>query len=500
MSKEQQTAAGFFVDVGSSTIKVGCSESNKPPIVETIYYDNRNIIDVTQYMDNGPDEIKIVAGSDLEYIKTAIREKTPTELAELSITSAKKPLYVWRHDRDGQLREMLILDEPSLTTQLSLEEETLIRETLSLEKPIDQNNPLIKILALKHNPKLVSFLFGDGAQFDQLHFGTLTTFIRSVVTGDSDQKVGKNYILAFGMNGCLESDVLYLVKQLGLSDQLQFEADEVARVNQIEIREGDDFRVELDTLKACASDGLFPPGSIIIGADSVGKVIDLNPETADGLWGRLDAKQVARYETLRTFGQANNWLRPLVADQAQKRNLPAEALIDEVLQTGYAPKDWYFDPHGNHENGAIYTRNKGGKWIEVPESELKTEKYDHQRKSIIRAVAWGVASAITELIPQRRPDGNIYVYGGLVGEYPYGENVGWQRVIRSVMPRNREVYLVRLSSAAVAMWITYMQQTGQHIDISQIITVKPLSGSDDRKNGSGINKALPRHLLGHRQT
>lgn len=499
MSKEQ-TPTGFFVDVGSSTIKVGRSKNNAVPEIDTIYYNNRHIIDVGPYMDNGPAEIKIVAEDDLQYIKTEIHDRSPAELAELSITSAKKPLYIWRRDKDDNLQEILILDEPSLTTQLSELEDALIRETLHLEKPIDQNNPLVKILALKHNPRLVSFLFGEGAEFNELHFGTLTTFIRSVVTGDPDQKVGKNYILAFGMNGCQESDVLSLIDKLGLSSQLEFESEEVVHHNQIEIREGDDFRVELDTLKACTNEGLFPPGSIIIAADSVGKVIDFDVRNSSRQWGRFDAKQVALYETQRTFGQANNWLRPLVADQAKQQNIPAEAIIDEVLRKGYAPTDWYFDPHGNNENGAIYTRIKGGAWIEVPELELKSKKYIDQRKKIIRAVAWGVASAITKLIPEHSGNSNIYVYGGLVGEYSYGENLGWRRVIRAVMPKDREIHLIRLSSAAVAMWVTYMQQTGQHIDISQIIITEHLSGSDERKFGSGLNKTLPRHLFRNRQT
>lgn len=481
MSKEQETS-GVFVDFGSSTIKVGSSTGNIPPSIETIYYNNRNIIGVP--LDGGWAQIKIVSGEELKHIATAIKARVPNELTALSITSAKKPVYVWRQTPDG-IQEALILDDPSLTTDPTDEEEQLIRGTLHLDKPIDPNNPLIKILALRHNPALVEYLFGQQATFEELKFGTLATFVRRVF-GDPDPRVGRNYVLAFGMNGSQETDVISLVERLGLSSQLQFEEETIVRRGPTEIQEGDDFRIELDALKAIFEEGLFPPGSIIIAADSVGKVIDLS--RGDGSWGRLDSKQVARYKTLRTFGQANNWLKPLVANQAVQRGVPPEALVDEVLRSGYAPKNWYFDPHGNKENGAIYTRRKGGKWIEVPENELTSEKYRKHREAIIRAVAWGVALAIAELVPQSNQNGNIYVYGGLVGEYAYGKNLGWRRIIRAVMPKNREIYLVKLSSAATAMWITYMQQTGQCINISEIVAVEPLSGDNNRRTGSGIRQ------------
>lgn len=495
MSSKEMTT-GLFVDVGSSTVKVGRSQK-KPPTVDTIYYNNRCIVDVSSCMDNGSPRIKIVAGDDLQQIRDAIAARVTDveEITDLSITSAKKPLYVWRYDQNGRRQEILILDDPSLTTELSDSEKTLIQQTLHLDQPIDPNNPLIKILSLKHNPRLVQFLFGEDATFNQLHFGSLTTFIRNVVTGEDNPKVGENYILAFGMNGCRKADVLELIKKLGLSDQLQFESEEFAHYQQTKIREGDDFRVELDTLKACADAQLFPPGSTIIGADSVGKVIHINSNNSPESWGRLDPKKIARYQTLRTFGQANNILKPLVADEAKQRNIPPEAVIDEVLKSGYPPKDWYFDPHGNGESGALYHRLKGGKWVEVPESELITNPHlKKHRTEIIRAVAWGVAFAIAELIPPNHNQGNIYVYGGLVGQYSYGENLGWRRVIRSVMPPNREVYLIRLSSAAVAMWITYMMQTGQQIDISQIITVEPLSGDNNRKTGAGVKNMNKPHF------
>jgi hypothetical protein len=479
----------IIFDFGSSTIKDLIPTPNG--FLSDIYRYEAELITPTTYpdIDLGTNKVlKVIRDEELDKIKTFIHDETTGKIDSLNITSAKKPLYVWKRNEDGSLKEILFINDPTLKVDLTKEEDVLIRETLHLTKTIDTNNPLIQALALQKLPTLIEKLFGENTVFDDLHFGTLTTFIRRTITQEENPKVGKNYTLAFGMNGCREDDVKALVTKLGIKNyQLDFENEGTIQVEGMNISEKDDFRVEMDLVDTCVLEGLVSPNTVFFGGDSVGKVAVHASAIGEKPWGNFDQYKKVKYRTQRTMGNANNWLKALVAQMQGLEGLAPEGRIDKILQTANPTAEWFFDPLANDEDGGLYHK-QNGYFVEVKRNELEGLKYFDDLEGIVAAVSWGASASIRDLFPDDSilKYDTIDIYGGLVATYDYGPNLGWRRVLRSVMAKDKRIELFGIESAAIAMWLVYCIENGKYVDLRKMVSVQPISGDENDTNGLDV--------------
>jgi hypothetical protein len=401
-------------------------------------------------------------------------------------------------------RTLVILDEPSLQTELSDQERAIVAQAHGVfgesasSYEIKAQSSLMKLLALRAHPEIVEAMFGDGVTFSDLSFNTMLGLVAGAFREGGFSEIPFPDMRAFTGNNHVDSEVTCrMLAFLGFSsEQISFMPD----FQHLVLAEHppyffvNDFGAEKQHLTRLWEHGILLENDVIISTDSVGKIISAAPHLEHFVdpalaasWTGFEAigSRQYFYTTQRVVGNVYGaWMqgrltRGLWAEEEDRGHLFYDN-VNLVIGEGIDEEDspYFFNPDGVDsgagEIGALF--KKSGEQISLDEAlDLPAS----ERKKIIRAIARGVYFGMRSKIEDAEINGSgrIFCYGGMT------LNSFWRETIVQCFG-GRHVFKINMASgmaAAIDFASTLFDVLDREQILPEIEEIK-INGDPDRQS------------------
>ncbi len=428
------------IDLGSTQIKFGLQETVTIPSCQTDYSSEICEFDGKKF--------KVIRGESLEELikhikqnyqkqREALEELRTDELPILlTITGLTNSLYV-----ESKGKRALILDDPSLTCELTEDQKRIIARYLGIpaeevEKKIEKTT-LTKMLSLKNNPDLVRDIFGQDVNFENLRFSTFIGMVVHHIFATNNLTIPQADFGAFGKKDFNYEELSRLLEDLGLSNYIVLEKSPFIQTLEGIVFTINDFQGEADIIYLARNE-LIPENSPVIAFDSVAKI--LHPK---------GKKRIGHehYETQRMGGNVLKIIREIwkrtgfLSDDDnfyKKMDNYIEELLQRLLTQSSESQQFnlYYYPETDSPFGTlVLTQN--GETISIPITSNSEKEIEDLLKKIpentpiqnqlVDALILGMLFGIKEKINSLLSDNKtlIYVYGGLV----FNNHQHWPKLI-----------------------------------------------------------------------
>lgn len=353
----------------------------------------------------------------------------------ITITGFTNSLALVYRDENGKDHYAVLLDEPSLSTDLNENQKKILEKY-----GIDHNKKITslqKILALKNHPEILESIFGEKIDFSQLRFSTMFGLINWELNGKNPQKLEIPYadLVGFGKKDITPEKLRELLKELGISEsQFKIGGSYFEQTLEGITFAVNDFESELRLIAKLRETNVVDKEGIIIGFDSVGKIIfpdNFKEETSE-------FKEIPeRYTTQRMSGNIiSEWLKHFgfVDKKGNNKYKEIDNFINQILKTSnQITSSFFYFPNSGNKGQLIKVNQETGEKTEILPEKVKDLSEDDKKQAFI-AVVFGMLFGIRKKIEstlrannyQEKP--TIYIYGGLTEKH-----TGWQQAIKLVL-------------------------------------------------------------------
>lgn len=429
-------------------------------------------------------EMKWLNGEYLQQRMAETFNKMGRELIsinEIALTGLTNNLVV--RAKDGRTR--IILDEPSLTSDLNEEQATVLREEYHVDS-LKLQSALMKLIALRNHPEYVRFLFGDNANFEDLQFGTLMSLVMEGFSGRDISQIPQADIRAFAANTGISNpeELNNLLVRLGLP-VLNFDSKPTLNGREMKVTIVNDLEAEATVMDHLFETKLLGKDEAVICVDTVGKVLTRKNGGAEA----PDIKKIGNlnYRSQRVgLGAMHQlWFCDLL-------HLPNSARVydemaDEVLPNlfGRSKSKFIFFPDHNKRGVLGYCQDDGRVQIISKEQALRlADLSDEFRLQMIDAITRGTIYGLIQKAEMSwRPDlvdegKSLVFYGGLTAKRPI-----WLDFLAEVSPY--KISTIEVPSGAEAASIAVSRESGggdmNKLSINRSATVLTPKPAEERR-------------------
>jgi len=445
------------IDIGSSKASLSLLRSATLKFTEFSRDPWVNYDLVTENL--GKTKIKWIDGNVFQMriaakIVEMVRETDFRQIHEIALTGLSNSLAV-RNEQTGETK--VIMDEPSLVTELTSGQREIL-ERYGLNESLKIQSALMKLLSFKNHDEYVERLFGTGARFEDLQFGTLMSLLTEGFGGNLNQ-IPQADFRAFAANTGISDGITLnnLLFDLGLP-MFNFKKDNQTQGRYAEVTIVNDLDAEVAVMESLYETGTLKPEDIVISTDTVGKVISKKAGRGqNGKWKKTgDLNYCSQRNGLGGIHQT--WFCDIL--HMENNGQIYQVVADMLPELVKIQSDSYFyNPDGGSgNNGGTLFRQIGQSLVEMTKEEvmgLSDEKKKVVMAAILKGAAYGLIAKAEEVWDEDLPDESrrLMIYGGLANKRP-----GWQTFLAEVSPF--EVSNIKIPSGAEAAAIMVGRSLG----------------------------------------
>jgi len=400
-------------------------------------------------VDDKVNDLNYIEGGDLfnmvmgQFEEQVVKNNIDLNQAQaLVVTGLTNSLAVKYTNKEGQTTEKIILDNPSVITALTKEQDQILEEHLGPDYRkkggLKDSSSIMKLLVLKNHPEVVEQLFGDDVHFEDLRFSTMLGVIAGFFGDRSYEQVPLEDLRGFATNNDIAvKHVNKMLFKLGLP-QLPF-TENTGIVGHGEKPEDifvcdvlNDFNVETQVDQRLWELGILDPNSILVYTDGVTKVKRLQREPLDPTLRRYDQVE---YSTFRMKGRILQGAYDLLRFITEKRKgkvmyEKVDVILDKVKQN--QSHQYQFFP-----GIGLYRKSlSGGKLWEKVKIEEVAQADETTQNEMVLSIVLGSAFQMKELVEKMSVGQtelpNIILTGGLVNMRPT-----WAEVYAQCLPNSQ---------------------------------------------------------------
>lgn len=392
------------------------------------------------------------------------REENLTSINEIALTGLTNNLVV--RAVDGRTR--VILDEPSLTSDLTEEQTAVLRDEYHVDS-LKPQSAIMKLIALRNHPEYVKFLFGEEANFEDLRFGTLMSLVLEGFSGRDISKIPQADFRAFAANtGITDPQELNnLLTRLGLPT---FDFDSTSTLNGREMRVTivNDLEAEASVMDHLFETDVLNKDEAVICVDTVGKVLTRKN-------GGPEAPDIKRIGNLNYRSQRVGigamhqlWFCDLLHIPNSARIY--DEMADEVLPNlfGRERSRFIFFPDQNKHGVLGYCEEDGSVRTITKEQALRLADFsDELRLQMIDAIVRGTIYGLVQKAEMSwRPDlpdeeKSLVFYGGITTRRPI-----WIDFLTEVVPYRMSMIGIPSGAEAAGIMVSKEQGSGYMENLS----------------------------------
>lgn len=417
----------------------------------------------------GTTEMKWLQGNFLqqrlvELLGKMGREENLMSVNEIVLTGLTNNLVV--RAKDGRTR--IILDEPSLTSDLTEEQTAVLRDEYHVDS-LKPQSALMKLIALKNHPEYVKFLFGEEANFEDLRFGTLMSLVLEGFSGRDISKIPQADFRAFAANtGITDPEELNnFLARLGLPT-FNFDSKSTLNGGEVRVTNVNDLEAEATVMDHLFETGVLNRDEAVVCVDTVGKVLTRKN-------GGTEASDIKRIGNLNYRSQRVGigamhqlWFCDLL-------HLPNSARVydemaDQVLPNLFGRKRsrFLFFPDQNKHGVLGYCQDDGSVKAITKEQALRlADLSDELRLQMIDAIARGTIYGLVQKAEMSwRPglaeeDKSLVFYGGITNRRPL-----WVDFLAEVAPFRMSMIGIPSGAEAAGIMVSREQGSGHMENLS----------------------------------
>ncbi len=439
-------------------------------------------------------KFRCLRGSDLENLLSMIRlvvnrqlQIQPKQKQILTLTGFTNSLALVHQ---GEM--VVLLDEPSPTTEYQGKQEEIVTRYLGVEaaeKIPQAASSLTKYLFLVNNSGVLNELFGHRIDAKELEFSSMLGVLRQYILDLPFYSIPQTDLGGFGAQRVVRTSAMLSAFETDFKvpdfDAPQSFYDDQER--DIRIDAITDFEAEVNVIKLLVAEGIIGPHASVTSTDSVGKIVGpgLNSYKEEGGVPYLSQRMTANVNKV--------WLKGLLGHRCPEGN-NFYYMIDQFIQEmmdriGQGP--YYFFPVRNG-NGCVYQAREDG-WHKLSLSEagdLPRSQREVAALAVISGAIFGLVQKTEAFYHQSQQDPSaLYFYGGLTGFSGVAPQFGWRTLISGAMPRTAAIHRLKLPSAASAAAFLSLKNLG--FDNGQLleafeVEVEPMPSQADLRQAYSL--------------
>lgn len=344
----------------------------------------------------------------------------------------------------------LLLDDPSLTTHLSREEEIIISRTCG-KAGLRSASSLMKLISLKNNPDILTKIFDSGTPiaWKDVTYSTLLSLITGFITHTQQRyTIPFDDVRAFGSRSLQSRQTLALLDALGiLPPKCAVAPSRIVKTSYGTVYQINDFQAEASLISRLFEIGLIPQTAIVLSLDTVGKMM------TKYLTNKKTIADIS-YDTLRNSGRVvKTWIKTLI-------NPPSQLALYEEMERILTDNP---DDGGYHFYPAVENIHEGlliapdGTHITLDECHVIEPK--DKRNAIVafvRGVGWEMRHMIDACLSENSINGDvpIVLYGGLTGHKQHG----WIDTLADTLPTTQGLFTLPLTNDMLAAAISALTE------------------------------------------
>jgi hypothetical protein len=324
---------------------------------------------------------------------------------------------------------------------------------------------IMKLIALQNSPELLCEVFGIEVAFGDCAISTLLGVLTASITQNTIPPViPLDDLHGFGINQPDPILAKSLVTALGIgTQQISFAKSVIQKSGNQTVAQYNDFHAEKRIIQALISTGSIDANGIVIGLDTVGKVIYHD-----------------EYITMRNTGRVNtSWNKaasPQFTELTPEYFQYIHRVLHESTTSEQQTKYMFYPKWQDQADGALFYR-ENNQIKQLSQEDIKMLPEDKQRNVIV-SVAYGVAYELRTIVEQLL-NGNdipIYLYGGL------GSNgqTGWMEIFAQCFFPH-QLYRLDLASGGWAATLVTFDELGIINDMKNIIGVRHILQTTSRQ-------------------
>jgi hypothetical protein len=468
---KQEPCQLLCVDFGSTSIKtVRFSVSEKGEFTEEAEDEWIDYIPDTHTAPDGsvfhlltPDHFDAI----LHKLHTQVTAITPQDVSPknpiLVVSGLTNTLTITHKGKTA-----LLLDDPSLTTQLSREEEIIISRTCGTDG-LRTASSLMKLLALKKNPGILAALFGSPAQitWNDVTFATALSVVTGFLTHTQQRyTVPHDDLRAFGSHALNAAQTTALLSTLDvLPAKFAISPSRVVKTSFGLVYQINDFQAEAALVSRLFELGLIPQTALVISLDTVGKIL-----TKYLTFEKTIADM--SYDTLRNSGRVvKTWIKTFLSPLADRAfyNEMETILTHNPDDAGYVfypsvkntPEGLLIAP-----DGTSFTVNDIGT---IPKIHKR-----HAVVAVVRGVGFEMRLMVERCLTENTIRGSapIVLYGGLTGHNQHG----WVKTLAYTFPSKEEIYTLPLTNGTRAAAVSALTEIPSLPAVSLSFSLTKITG------------------------
>jgi hypothetical protein len=336
----------------------------------------------------------------------------------------------------------LLLDDPSLTTYMTREEEIIISRTCGANG-LRSASSLMKLLSVKKHPEILATIFGSKTPitWDDVTFSTILSVVTGFITASKQRyTIPFDDVRAFGTRTLTHGQTIALLDALHiLPSKFAIAPSRTIKTPYGLVYQINDFQAEAALVSRLFEVGLIPQTAFVISLDTVGKIM-----TKYLPWKKTIAD--LSYETIRNSGRVvKTWIKTLIHPQSQ---LVLYEEMERILTQNPIDRGYRFYPSVTNASEGLLIAPDGSRVHFEDIRMIPQNDAPHAIVAVARGVGWEMRRIMETCLSENSIQGGapIVLYGGLTGHNQHG----FIDILSHTLPTTQGLYTLPLTNGTLA--------------------------------------------------